>query len=136
MQNYTKQVWDLLKARGLTKASVKGNLGLAATTKRGDEIITTTEADERDSKLRKQIDDERKAKLAAINKKYNALWVAKYRAKKDEAGLKKDPEAVKLQAEANALQKELDRKYQTEAKKIPGLNVKNFVGQFGLEVLN
>jgi hypothetical protein len=136
MQNYTKQVWDLLKGRGLTKASVKGNLGLAATTKKGDEVITTTEADERDQKLRKQLDGERKLKLAAINKKYNALYVAKYKAKNDIAGLKKDPEAIKLQAEANALQVEIDKKYKAEAKKIPGLNVKNFVGQFGLEVLN
>ena len=136
MQNYTKQVWDLLKGRGLTKASVKGNLGLAATTKKGDEIITTTEADERDKKLRKQIDDERKLKLAAINKKYGALWAAKYKAKNDQAGLKNDPETKKLQAEADALEDALAKKYQAEAKKIPGLNVKNFVGQFGLSVLN
>lgn len=51
MQNYTKQVWELLKAKGIKNCKVKGNLGAAATLDSGDELVTTTEAQEAVDKL-------------------------------------------------------------------------------------
>lgn len=136
MQNYTKQVWELLKAKGYKKAMVKGNLGLAATTKSGDEIITTSEADEQAKKITKTAEADFQKAIAGQQGKLDAIWKAKYQKTRDQKGFEADPEVVKLQAEVEGIRKRASAKLQEDLKKIPGYRVTNLVGNFGLKRLN
>jgi hypothetical protein len=136
MQNYTKQVWDLLKARGVKNVKVKGNLGLAATTSKGDEIITTTEAENQAKKLGTQADAAFGKAIAKQDAKLEEIWKAKYAKKNDEKGYLADPDVKNLHAEMDGIRKTYAAKLEAELKKIPGYQVKNMVGTFGLQRLN
>jgi hypothetical protein len=176
MENYTKQVWDLLKARGLKKVKVKGNLGAAEVKPGGDNIITTTEAEEKAKKMaiamQKVMDGEKakmeqelkeaQSKLTAAQTELKKLqsaranvWSTTFKATNDQAGflqaplVKKIDESItgSLNPKINTLSKQvadLDAKIKglydiylaklkADIAKIPGYEVKNLVGQFGLE---
>lgn len=136
MQNYTKQVWDLLKAKGIKDVKVKGNLGAAATLKSGDELVTTTEAEEKANKLLKQAQAAFDKIIEGIDKQLETIWQTKYMKTNDEAGYHNDPQVKVLRKQAETKKTEIVNKLTAEQKKIPGFQVKNLVGQFGLERLN
>src|SRR5262249_17125024 len=106
MQNYTKQVWDLLKARGFKGVTVKGNLGAAATLSSGDELVTTTEAQEKVEKLTKQFQSAYEKATGPHEAKRKQIWQAKYMAKNDATGFHNDPDILKAEAAIKLLQKQ------------------------------
>ncbi len=134
MENYTKQVWDLLKKR-VPNVKVKGNLGLAATVG-GDEYVTTSEADEKAKVIIAKSNQDFEKAIAVQEKKRSDIWTAKYSKKKDEKGFFADPEVKKLHEQIDVVRKQYASKLETDLKKIPGYQVKNLVGQFGLHKLN
>lgn len=135
MQNYTKLVWELLKAKGIKNCKVKGNLGAAATLKSGDELVTTTEAEKAGEKLVAKAQKDYEKQIAPAEAKLEEICKKKYGGKQD-ANFKKDPDVVKLQAVIDKLRKDAVKKLESDLKKIPGYEVKNLVGQFGLTRLN
>lgn len=135
MDNYTKQVWDLLKGRGLKSVKVKGNLGAAATLKSGDELVTTTEAEEKAEKLVKKAQKDYEKKVEPFEKKLQEILAKKYGGKKTPA-FESDDTVKKLKAATEKILKDAQKALQSDVKKIPGYEVKNLVGQFGLERLN
>ncbi len=135
MANYTKQVWDLLKARGLKNVKVKGNLGAAATLKSGDELVTTTEAEKAAEKLVKKAQKDLEKKIEPFEKKLGEILAKKYGGKEGPA-FEKDDGVKKLNAAIEKLHKDAQKALHAEVKKIPGYEVKNLVGQFGLTRLN
>lgn len=134
MENYTRQVWKLLKDRGLSKVSVKGNLGLAATTNRGDETITTSEAKAMAASL------EASAQRAFDNatKRHSELrqkiWEEEFGAS-DTAGFLADDRVKRIIADADRISAAAQKKLTDELEKIPGYRVPNLVGTFGLRPL-
>lgn len=135
MENYTKQVWELLKARGVKNVKVKGNLGAAATLKSGDELVTTTEAEEKAEKLLKKAQADFEKLMEPVEKKLQEIMDKKYGGKETTA-YNNDPEVKKLLAMAKKAGEQAAEKLAAEQKKIPGFQVKNLVGQFGLTRLN
>jgi hypothetical protein len=135
MGNYTQKVWQGLKAAGVKKCVVKGNLGAAITEDTGDETIITPEADKAAKKL---LEDANK-KLAEANKviqaKKDKIWQTKYLKKNDKDGYAKDAEIIQLKKDSDAKLKELQDKFNEDIKKVPGYRVTNLVGKFGLEVI-
>jgi hypothetical protein len=135
MKNYTMQVWDLLKGRGLKNVRVKGNLGAAATMESGDEVVTTTEAEEKADKLEAEADKALEKILAPYKLKKDGIWAKKYQKKGDKTGYDNDPEVKKIKADMKLQRDQMAKRLETELKKIPGYEVENLVGQFGLELL-
>ncbi|MCE4538115.1 hypothetical protein LXT12_12725 [Pelomonas sp. P7] len=135
MQNYTKQVWELLKAKGIKNCKVKGNLGAAATLKSGDELVTTTEAEKAGDKLTAKAQKDYEKQIAPAQAKIEEIWKKKYGGK-DKDGFKNDPDVAKLNAAIEKARNDAVKKLEAELKKIPGYEVKNLVGQFGLTRLN
>ncbi len=171
MANYTKQVWELLKAAGIRNCKVKGNLGAAATLQSGDELVTTTEAQEAvdklvakfekalgvkaedfDKALAKKEKDLKAAEatLEKLNSARANIWKTTFQKSNDTAGFKDAPLVKKIDAEIKAkVQPEIQQlsadidtwtkaviKLNGDVKKVPGYQVKNLVGQFGLTRLN
>lgn len=171
MANYTKQVWELLKAKGIKNCKVKGNLGAAATLKSGDELVTTTEAQETVDKLiarfekalgvkAKDFGKELGKKEAALKDAQSKLkkltdaraniWKTTFQKANDTAGFKEAPLVKKidkeitdtLQPAIKKLTTDIDawnkavKKINDDIGKVPGFQVKNLVGQFGLTRLN
>jgi|APMI01.1.fsa_nt_gi hypothetical protein len=171
MENYTKLVWELLKAKGIKNCKVKGNLGAAATLKSGDELVTTTEAQKAVDKLIAQFEKDLGVKVkdydSTLEKKKKALkeaevklqkldsaraniWKTTFQKANDTAGFKEaplvkkidkeitssvQPEIKKLTTEIDTWEKALTKTI-ADVKKVPGYQVKNLVGQFGLTRLN
>jgi len=171
MQNYTKLVWEQLKAKGIKNCKVKGNLGAAATLDTGDELVTTTEAQKAVDKLiakfekdlgvklkdynstleqKKKALREAEVKLEKLNTARDNIWKTTFKKANDTAGFKDAPLVKKIDAEIKSsvqpvitkLTAEVDAwpkamaKLVADAGKVPGFQVKNFVGQFGLTRLN
>jgi hypothetical protein len=135
MDNYTKQVWEGLKAAGYKDVRVKGNLGAAVTLVDGNERITTPEAKVQATKLEGEATKALEKLLTPYRAKKDEIWDKKYGKKKDRAGYDNDAEVKKLKADMKIKRDELAKKLETELKKIPGYKVENLVGQFGLELL-
>jgi hypothetical protein len=135
MNNYCATVWSLLKAKGYKNAKVKGNLGAAATTVEGDEIVSTTEAKAAVQKLKDQADKDNEALWSQLSKPLIPIWTSKYKAKNDKAGFDKEPAVIKARADYELARKAREKKLEQDIAKVPGFKVKNFVGQFGLERL-
>ncbi len=135
MANYTKQVWELLKAKGIKNCKVKGNLGAAATLKSGDELVTTTEAEKAGDKLTEKANKDFQKKIAPALAKLQDISKTKYAGKTD-ANFEKDAAVKTLRAALEKTRQEAVKKLQSDLKKIPGYEVKNLVGQFGLTRLN
>ncbi len=135
MDNYTKQVWEGLKAAGLKDVKVKGNLGAAVTLGDGTERITTPEAKVKAAKVTEEANKALNLAVGPLKVKKTAIWTTKYAKKNDTKGFAKDAEAIKLDSQIKTLREQHAKKYEEDLKKIPGYKVDNLVGQFGLEVL-
>lgn len=136
MQNYTKQVWEMLKTRGVKNVKVKGNLGLAATTDRGDEIITTSEAQARADRLLAGAKRAYSQATVTHEQQRGEIWQARFGRPADEAAFLADPEVKRIDEDAAKISERVSAQLEKELKKIPGYQVPNLVGQFGLTRLN
>jgi hypothetical protein len=132
MKNYAMQVWNGLKAAGIKKAQVKGNLGAAATQADGTETVNPTIESEACKKeiaqLRKMADEATKICTTRIQQIIQEC-------KKAGTDFKVNKEYLVLKAK----DAEITRKYNTQRAAIVAkypVDVKDLVGQFGISTIN
>lgn len=124
-ESFARSVWELLKKKGYTKATVKGQPGIARTDKEGDKSSVTPTGQKDYDKLKKA--------LAELQKDIKAVAVELAKLKKDhpeEDELRTIPAYVKQLVALNELKKLAT---QMEAEKESHV-IKGLVATYGLKV--